>query len=133
MNTAADTITFDYLDLQSLPEIWQITAEKYSDVIALQDPHAKPEVIITYRDLATKIQQFATGLQALGIQPQAKVALFADNSPRWFIADQGIMTAGGVDVVRSASAEQQELIYILENSDSTSLVVEDAKLLAKLA
>ncbi len=133
MNTAADQIIFDYLDLKSLPEIWQITAEKYSDVIALQDPHAKPEVVITYRDLATQIQQFAAGLQALGIQPQAKVALFADNSPRWFIADQGIMTAGGVDVVRSAGAEQQELIYILENSDSTSLVVENAKLLAKLS
>ncbi|MGL4884347.1 MAG: long-chain fatty acid--CoA ligase, partial [Waterburya sp.] len=69
MNTTANEITFDYLDLQSLPEIWQITAEKYSDVIALQDPHAKPEIVITYRDLTTQIQQFATGLQALGIQP----------------------------------------------------------------
>jgi long-chain acyl-CoA synthetase len=133
MNIASDAITFDYLALESLPEIWQIAAEKFNDTIALQDPHAKPEVVITYRDLATQIRQFAAGLQALGVQPQAKVALFSDNSPRWFIADQGIMTAGGVDVVRSASAEQQELIYILENSDSTSLVVENAKLLAKLS
>jgi long-chain acyl-CoA synthetase len=140
MNTAskaiaklAEGIAFDYLNLGSLPEIWQITAEKFGDTIALQDPHAKPEVIITYRDLAAQIQQFAAGLQALGVQPQAKVALFSDNSPRWFIADQGIMTAGGVDVVRSSAAEQQELIYILENSDSTSLVVENLKTLAKLS
>jgi long-chain acyl-CoA synthetase len=133
MNIASDAITFDYIALESLPEIWQIAAEKFSDTIALQDPHAKPEVVITYRDLATQIRQFAAGLQALGIQPQAKIALFSDNSPRWFIADQGIMTAGGVDVVRSSGAEQQELIYILENSDSTSLVVENAKILAKLS
>ena len=69
MNKASEEITFDYIDLQSLPEVWQIAAEKFGDIIALKDPHVKPEVVITYRDLATKIVQFATGLQALGIQP----------------------------------------------------------------
>ena len=133
MTTASNNVTFDYINLKSLPEVWQIAAEKFGDTIALKDPHAKPEVIISYRDLANKIQQFAAGLQALGIQPQNKVALFADNSPRWFIADQGIMTAGAVDVVRSAGADSQELLYILENSDSTSLVVEDLKTLKKLS
>ncbi|MGB5711902.1 MAG: AMP-binding protein, partial [Waterburya sp.] len=125
-------ITFDYINLQSMPEIWQIAADRFGDTIALKDPHAKTEVAINYRDLHHKIQQFAIGLQTLGIQPQDKVALFADNSPRWFIADQGIMTSGGVDVVRSSGAEQQELTYILENSDSTALVVENLKTLAKL-
>lgn len=133
MATSQNPITFDYLNLESLPAIWAIAAEKFGDIIALQDPHSKPEVAINYRDLARQIQQFATGLQALGIQPQNKVALFADNSPRWFIADQGIMTAGAVDVVRSAGAEPQELLYILENSDSTSLVVENLTTLAKLS
>ena len=132
MNTTQNEIAFDYINLESLPAIWQIAAQKFGDTIALKDPHSKPEVEISYQDLFSKIQQFATGLQALGIQPQNKVALFADNSPRWFIADQGIMTAGGVDVVRSSSAEQQELLYILENSESTSLIVEDLKTLTKL-
>ena len=132
MNEASQKITSDYIDLQSLPAVWQIAAQKFGDIVALKDPHVKPEVAITYRDLATKIAQFATGLQALGIQPQNKVALFADNSPRWFIADQGIMTAGAVDAVRSAGADSQELLYILEHSDSTSLVVEDLKTLSKL-
>ena len=122
----------DYSSIQSLAKVFQIAADKFGDIVALHDPHAKPEVIFTYEQLNNKIQQFATGLQVLGIQPQDKVALFADNSPRWFIADQGIMTAGGVDVVRSSGAEKQELAYILENSDSTSLVVENLKTLEKL-
>ena len=133
MDIAQKEIAFDYIDLQSLPAIWQIAAEKFGDTIALKDPHSKPQVEISYRDLSIKIKQFASGLQTLGIQPQNKVALFADNSPRWFIADQGVMTAGAVDVVRSSGAEQQELLYILENSDSTSLIVENAHTLAKLA
>lgn len=133
MNAAQNEIVFDYINLESLPAIWQIAAEKFGDTIALNDPHAKPAVEISYRDLFSQIQQFASGLQALGIAPQNKVALFADNSPRWFIADQGTMTAGAVDVVRSSGAEQQELLYILENSDSTSLIVENLKTLEKLS
>ena len=131
--SAAQDINFDYINLKSLPEIWQITANQFGDTIALWDPHAKPEVKINYRDLNTQINWFATGLQALSIQSQEKIALFADNSPRWFIADQGIMTSGAVDVVRSAGAEQQELAYILENSDSTALVVENLRTLTKLS
>jgi len=133
MNTTQSEIAFDYINLESLPAIWQIAAQKFGDTIALKDPHSKPQVEISYQDLFNKIQQFATGLQTLGIQSQNKVALFADNSPRWFVADQGIMTAGAADVVRSSGAEQQELLYILENSDSTSLVVEDLKTLTKLS
>ncbi len=126
-------IAFDYINLGSLPEVWRLTADKFGDTIALQDPHAKPKVAISYRDLTKQIEQFASGLQAANIQPQAKIALFADNSPRWFIADQGIMTSGAVDVVRSASADSQELAYILENSDSTALVVENFQTLSKLS
>lgn len=131
-DSAAKNITFDYINLQSMAEIWPIAADKFGDTIALKDPHAKPEVAISYRDLHNQIQQFASGLQVLGIQPQDKIALFADNSPRWFIADQGIMASGAVDVVRSSGAEQQELAYILENSDSTALIVENLKTLTKL-
>jgi long-chain acyl-CoA synthetase len=126
-------IAFDYINLNSLPEVWRLTADKFGEVIALQDPHAKPEVVMSYRDLFTKIEHFASGLQALSIQPQTKIALFADNSPRWFIADQGIMTSGAVDVVRSSGAEPRELAYILANSDSKALVVENFKTLSKLS
>ena len=60
------------------------------------------------------------------------MALFAENQPRWFIADQGIMAAGAIDIVRSAQAERDELLYILENSDATVLVIENQKALDKL-
>jgi long-chain acyl-CoA synthetase len=61
-----------------------------------------------------------------------RISLISDNSPRWFIADQGIMTAGGVDAVRSSQAEKEELLFIIANSGSTAIVVEDLKTLKKL-
>ncbi|ELR98156.1 long-chain fatty acid--CoA ligase [Gloeocapsa sp. PCC 73106] len=126
------TVTPNYTDIQSLDAIWSIAAADFQDQIALRDPHSKPEVNLTYQDLNSQIKRFGAGLQVLGVTEGQKVALIADNSPRWFIADQGIMTAGGVDVVRSSQAEKQELIYIIKDSDSTALVVENQKTLEKL-
>jgi long-chain acyl-CoA synthetase len=122
----------DYSSIDSLPEIWSITAQKFGDIVALHDPHSKPEVLLTYAQLLEKIQQFAAGLQACGIKPEAKIAIFSDNSPRWFIADQGTIMAGAANAVRSSSAEREELLYILSDSDSTSLVVENLNTLKKL-
>lgn len=122
----------DYSHINGLPEIWRITAQKFGEISALHDPHSKPEVIVNFRELSEKIERFASGLQALGIKAPAKVSLFADNSPRWFIADQGIMTTGAASVVRSSQAEQEELRYILEDSDSVALVVENLKTFHKL-
>ncbi|HEY9819976.1 MAG TPA: long-chain fatty acid--CoA ligase [Candidatus Sericytochromatia bacterium] len=129
----------NYSSVQSLPEIWPIVAKQFENIVALKDPHAKPEVVVTYGQLYQQIQQFAAGLQALGITPEidsegipTRVALFADNSPRWMIADQGIMTAGAANVVRSAQAEGEELLYILANSGSIALVAENLALLKKL-
>lgn len=122
----------DYSAASSVPEIWAIAGQKFGDTVALHNPHADPQVVFTYSQLAQHIELFAAGLQALGVHKSDRVALIADNSPRWMIADQGIMTAGAVDVVRGGQAEREELLFILENSGSTALVIEDSKILNKL-
>lgn len=124
--------TPDYSKINSLPQMWDLIAKEYGEIIALFDPHSKPEVKLTYKETVQKIKQFASGLQSLNISPDSKISLFADNSPRWLIADQGIMSNGCVDAVRSAQADRHELLYILEDSDSTALVIENLASLAKL-
>ncbi len=122
----------DYSQVRSVAEIWPLAAERYGQRLAMDDPHNHPSAQLTYQDLWQNIRQFAAGLQVLGLTPQTHVALFADNSHRWFIADQGIMAAGGIDAVRSSQAETEELRYIAEHSDSHILVVQDLKLWQRL-
>jgi long-chain acyl-CoA synthetase len=124
----------DYSAAQSIPEIWAIAAQRKdtANQIALHDPHSSPEIKITYSQLWQQIQQFAAGLQALGLREGEHIALFADNSPRWLIADQGMMTAGMVNVVRSAQADRDELLFILADSDSVAIAVQDQATLKKL-
>lgn len=122
----------DYSGLQSLPEIWPIVAEKFGSITALQDPHSQPPIQVTYHELYQQIQQFAAGLQALGLEVGEHVALFADNSPRWIVADQGIMLAGAADAVRGSQADRAELLFILSHSDSSALIIHDLATLKRL-
>lgn len=122
-----------YSEVAAIPQVWPIVAARYGDCLALHDPHTHPETKYTYRELAAAIAQFAAGLQSLGLQPGETVALFSENRPRWLVADQGIMTAGAVDAVRGANADARELLFILDNSDSIGLVVQDITTLNKLA
>lgn len=124
----------EYKSLRALPEIWSILARRYPDTTALNAPYEEPTpVTIPYSELYRQIQRFAAGIQALGIEPGERISIFADNSPRWLIADQGTLLAGAVNVVRSGLAEAQELLYILQDSGSSLLIIEDLATLKKIA
>lgn len=127
-----------YDKIQSLPEMWAIAAQRFANVTAIHDPHAQPPVKLTYAALYQQMQQFAAGLQALGLRADEaeavppRVALFSDNFSRWLTADQGIMLAGAANVVRGSQADRDELLFILRDSGAIGLVVENQELLNKL-
>lgn len=123
-----------YRNVQALPEIWTIIAQRpeVANVIALHDPHSTPEIKLTYAQLYQQIRQFAAGLQTLGVQQGEHIAQFSDNGPRWLIADQGIMTLGAINAVRGSQADRDELSFILKNSDSIGLVVQDLETFDKV-
>jgi long-chain acyl-CoA synthetase len=112
-------------DIQTIPDIWAIAAQRFGQATALHAPHLKPVVKLTFGQLYDQIRQCAAGLQQLGLQPGERICLFADNSPRWLIADQGMMMAGAVNAVRSSQADKDELLFLLEDSGSIALFVED--------
>ncbi len=122
----------DYRSIQAIPEIWPLAAQRFGTIPAIHDPHSKPAVRLTFGELYQQMRQFASGLQALGIQAGERIGLFADNSPQWLIADQGMMMAGAVNVVRSSQADRDELIFMLADSGTTALVVENLATLKKL-
>jgi long-chain acyl-CoA synthetase len=123
----------DWSSLTGLEQIWPVLAERHGERLALDAPHAQPAEQINYAELNRRIAQAAAGFAALAVRPGDVVALFAENGPRWFVADQGLMRAGAADAVRGSSAPAEELRYILADSGAVGLVVESADLLAQLA
>jgi long-chain acyl-CoA synthetase len=126
------TNNFAIASATSLWQLWQQGANNHPDAIALHDPHAKPPVRISYKDTFEQINAFGAGLRSLGVNFGDKVALISDNSPRWLIADQGILAICAANATRSSQAERSELLYIIEHSDSVAIVVENLATLQKL-
>jgi long-chain acyl-CoA synthetase len=118
--------------VEGLEQLWPVLARRHGDAVALEDSHGTPPMLLTYRELGEAIERAAGAFAALGVQPGDVVALFAENSPRWMITDQGLMRAGAADAVRGSSAPPEELRYILQDCGAVALVVESAALFRKL-
>ena len=100
--------------------------------MAVDAPHAAHPECLSYQELAERIDQAAAAFRSLKIGSGDVVGLFAENSPRWLVADQGLMRAGAIDAVRGAAAPVEELSYILEDCSAIALVVQTADLLQRL-
>jgi long-chain acyl-CoA synthetase len=118
--------------VEGLEQLWPVLARRHGDAVALEDSHATSPMLLTYRELGEAIERAAGAFAALGVQTGDVVALFAENSPRWMITDQGLMRAGAADAVRGSSAPPEELRYILQDCGAVALVVESAALFRKL-
>ena len=119
--------------LGRVDQIWPWLDLHHGDVLAVEAPHAAHPEQFNYRDLAARIARAAAAFRKLGIVSGDVVALFAENSPRWLVADQALMRSGAADAVRGAAAPIEELHYILADSGAKALVVQNADLCSKLA
>ncbi len=121
------------LELGRVDQIWRWLSENHGQIVAVDAPHVAHPEKLTYRELAERISIAAAAFKSFGIENGDVVALFAENSPRWLVVDQGLMRVGALDAVRGASAPVEELRYILKDSSAKALVVQTAELWEELA
>ncbi|WP_320677343.1 AMP-binding protein [Prochlorococcus sp. MIT 1300] len=119
--------------LDRIDQLWPWLSDKHSQVLAVQAPHAYHPESFSYGELSELISTAAASFYSLGIRHGEVVALFAENSPRWLIADQGLMRVGAADSVRGASSPVEELNYIIIDSKAKALIIQNAELLNKLS
>jgi len=120
--------------VSSCPGLWVELAKLCGDKRAVLDEHLCDQTVdLTFADMSKTIQASASAFLDLGVEKGVNVALFAENSAKWLIADHGIQLAGGASVVRGADAPPDELRYIYSHSDSKRIaVLQNVRLLQKL-
>ncbi len=119
--------------ITQIDEIWELLKVQLGDVLAVNSPHTSHPESFTYEELSENISKAAFSFAQIGVGPDDVVALFAENSPRWLIADQGLMRIGAADSVRGATAPPSELRYILEDSNAVGLIVQNSEVWNKLS
>lgn len=115
---------------KGLTGVWKDVTAKYPNITAIIDRYNNYN--LTYKEFYSLIQNFAAGLQCLGLEKDHHISLFSENSSKWFIADQATLMCGAVDAVRGSQAPTEELLYILKHSDSIGLIAENLDTIEKV-
>jgi fatty-acyl-CoA synthase len=77
----------------------------------------------TFADVAAGVDRAARGLVALGVRPGDKVALWMPNRPEWIEIAFAVFRVGAVLVPVNTRFRTDDVAYVVDQSDSTTLVL----------
>ena len=84
-------------------------------------PRAGTLETVSYRETLARVKRVAAGLEAAGVAPGDRVAIFADNRPEWSLTDYGCLCSGVVDVPVYPTLTARQVAYILRDSGARVL------------
>ena len=97
---------------------------QYPDNEALVVRHQ--DVRWTYRELHKKVEQLASGLLALGIQPGDRVGIWGPNSAEWALVQYATAKIGAIMVCINPAYRLHELEFALNKVQCKALVSAEA-------
>ena len=113
----------------TLFELLISSCSEYRDKLAFIYNIDDEEFHVTYAKLFEDVLLLAKAFKSRGVVTDSKVMVFSDNRYAWIVTDLAIMSLGAVSVPRGSDTPGMELSFIIEDSESSFLVVESDKLL----
>lgn len=110
-------------------ELFRECAERWPDHVALEIQRHDRVESNTYAEARRMAESIGRWLKEGGFQPGARIAILADNHPRWITAYLGIIAAGCTAVPLDTAFHADQVAKLLKDSGS-SLLFCDAKHLA---
>jgi len=129
----------------TLARMFEASAERNADRPAQRykggshDRSLTPDVIpaapvgdytaITYGEMRDIVRRLAAGFRELGVEPDDRVAIYADTRMEWALSDFALLAAGAVVTTVYTESSEDQVRYLLEDPDATAVVAENAGLL----
>lgn len=88
---------------------------------------------LSYREVGDIVANLAAGYREIGVDPGDRVSIYADTRMEWAHADLGLLTAGAVVTTVYTESSPQQVTYLLNDPQSTGVIVEDEQLLETIA
>ncbi|MGB8952883.1 MAG: long-chain fatty acid--CoA ligase [Candidatus Aminicenantales bacterium] len=82
-------------------------------------------VPISTEEFGKQIKHFCLGLMSLGVKKGDKLVILSETKPEWIMTDLANLCLGGITVPIYTSLVAEQAKYIIEDSDSTTVVVSD--------
>jgi long-chain acyl-CoA synthetase len=86
----------------------------------------------TWRQFGAAVREVTLGLSALGFEPGECASILSNTSREWMFADYGVLCAGGISNGIYPTDAPAQIEYLLTDSDSVYVFVEDEEQLDKV-
>ncbi|TGL54244.1 long-chain fatty acid--CoA ligase [Leptospira wolffii] len=81
----------------------------------------------TFSEIKSLVDQLTAGFISEGVQKDDKILYLCDSSQNWIIGDIAIVSAGAVSVPRGTDVVDEDILYIVNHSESKYAVVQKEK------
>ena len=117
---------------KTLADLLPLAAQKYGDVPAVRYKDGEQWVDRSFSEVLEIVRPLALGLVELGVGKGDRVSLLGNTRPEWTYFDFAALSIGATVVPIYQTNSPEECRYVLENSDSKVVVVEDDEQLEKI-
>ena len=87
---------------------------------------------LSFSEYYSQIEELALGLHKIGFHAENKVSLLSQTRFEWHLTDAAVLSLRGILVPVYPSYLPKELLYILNHSESSFLIIENAEQFEKL-
>ena len=95
--------------------------EMVSDLVPENDALICGEDIVSWNEYDDRASKIASALSEAGLGANSKAGLYLNNSNEYLIAQYAIFKVGGIPINVNYRYVEEELIYLLENSDAEAV------------
>ena len=117
---------------QTIADLLPKAAELYGPKVAVRYKEGDRWISKTFEEVREIVRPLAFGLVTLGVEKGDRVSILGNTRPEWTYFDFAALSIGATVVPIYQTNSPEECRYVLENSDSKVVVVEDAEQLAKV-
>ena len=89
-------------------------------------------IALTGQDVKITVEDISFGLRSLGIEEKSNISILSNNSPKWAMCDYGIICSAMTTVTIYPTLIASQVEYILNNSNSKLVFVENQEQLVKI-
>ncbi|MGN6557318.1 MAG: AMP-dependent synthetase/ligase [Solirubrobacterales bacterium] len=117
---------------KTIADLLPRAAAMYGSAAAVKYKEGDQWIDRTFDQVREIVRPLAFGLVTLGIEKGDRVSILGNTRPEWTYFDFAALSIGAVVVPIYQTNSPEECRYVLENSDSKVVIVEDAEQLEKV-
>ncbi|MBT2406626.1 long-chain fatty acid--CoA ligase [Streptomyces sp. ISL-87] len=110
---------------QTLAVFTEWAGERYGQETALRFRQGAGWATVSYGELRARVREAGRALLGLGVAAGERVAVLAETRPEWTYTHFGILAAGAVLVPVYPTAGEEELAWVLSDSEAVVAVCDD--------